>query len=88
MSALGVCLAEVEISPAVPADGQWQRHKIVIAAAVAAIFGPGAVIRDVSEASGAAAGAWVRQGRMDQFSCHDLAAPLIRYAPDWGLDKR
>jgi hypothetical protein len=54
-------------------------HRAILAAAVAAVLGEQAVIRQVREIGGARAGGWARRGRTDRQSSHNLA-PLVRTA--------
>lgn len=71
MSARGTA-ARLAVETPPPADAaEWERHKIVIAAAVAAIFGGGASIRAVRPVD--SDNAWARQGRLALQSSHNLA---------------
>ena len=64
-------MATAQVAASVRGNPDWERHKIVIAAAVAAVCGNGAVIRSVKPAQAASA-AWVRQGWLALQSSHDL----------------
>jgi hypothetical protein len=48
-----------------------RKHRVVIAAAVAAIYGKHAFIRQIEVSSGAAA--WTRQGRSAVQASHDVS---------------
>jgi hypothetical protein len=56
---------------------QRRRDRVIIAAAIAAIFGPRAAIRSIRTTPGHRDGAWVREGRLGIQSCHETAASLI-----------
>ena len=62
-------------------------HRAILAAAVAAVLGEKAVIRQVRELGAAGAGGWARQGRTDIQSSHDLARPIREVRPR-EFDKR
>ena len=64
-------------------------HRAILAAAVTAVLGEKAVIRQVREigAAGAGAGGWARRGRTDIQGSHNLA-PLIREARQREFSKR
>jgi hypothetical protein len=56
--------------------------RVVIAAAVAALFGRPASIRSIKTVPGHGVGAWARAGRVDIQRSHGMTAPLIRHAAD------
>lgn len=61
---------------------QQRKDRVVIAAAMAALFGqPGAISR-MTAISGDADGAWVREGRSAIQTSHGTKAPLVRFAPE------
>ena len=64
-----------------PDTEQKRRDRVVIAAAVAALFGRRASIRAIRPVPGHAEGAWMREGRMAVQAAHRMPAPLIRPAP-------
>ena len=57
--------------------GQWPQDRVVIAAAIAALFGRSAAIRRIQAVPGHGADAWVREGRLAIQRSHAMAAPLI-----------
>ena len=61
-------------------------HRAILAAAVSAVLGEKAVIRQVREIAGPGAGAWARRGRADIQGSHDLA-PLARPVRPREFDK-
>ncbi len=68
-----------------PCDGdEWERHKLVIAAAVTAAVG-NAEIRSVRPVSRGMS--WTRQGRMTIQSSHDVSRQrgITRTLPDRGV---
>ena len=76
---MAACLA-LEVAPDV---AQWERHRVIIAAVVAAVAGNGARIRQVREIHGAASTAWTERGRVELQSSHDLAPSPIGCESDW-----
>jgi hypothetical protein len=62
-------------------------HRAILAAAVTAVLGENAVIRQVREIDAAGAGGWVRRGRTDIQGSHNLA-PLIREVRQREFDKK
>ena len=68
----------------------WERHKIVIAAAVAAAAGPCARILGIKPARGPLKGSWTRQGRQNAIQ---MASGLAnrrgssRTLPDRGVNR-
>jgi hypothetical protein len=79
---IAVRIVEFEGTSAAPVDVEFQRHKIVIAAAVAAVCGEGAVIRGIRRVTGP--GSWTRHGRQNMQRTHDPDDPLARSMPDRG----
>jgi hypothetical protein len=64
-------------------DTEERRNdRVVIAAAVAALFGGSAAIRSVKSVPGHGANAWTREGRLAIQRSHSISAPLIRQARD------
>jgi hypothetical protein len=61
-------------------DSQWRRHKVIIAAAVAAVSGGRARIRRIC-ATAEDHRAWIRSGRLSIQSSHQLTLPLARALP-------
>jgi len=61
-----------------PDAEQRRRDRVVIAAAVAAVFGPSAAIRAVRTVPGHGHGAWMREGRLAVQESHRVTAPLVR----------
>lgn len=64
-----------------PDTEQQRRDRVIIAAAVAALFGRGAAIRVIRSVPGHAEGAWMREGRLAVQAAHRTSAPLVRQAP-------
>ena len=64
------------------ADLENEHHKVVIAAAVAAIYGAQARVRQIRAVHDPLSGAWARQGRISVQSSHNLGA--LR----WGMPPR
>jgi hypothetical protein len=58
-----------------------RRDRVIIAAAVAALFGRGVAIRAIRSVPGHAEGAWMREGRLAVQAAHRMPAPLVRQAP-------
>jgi hypothetical protein len=54
-----------------------QRHMVVIAAAVAAVCGPGARTRQIRAVNHPVSSTWARQGRMVLQQSHDLGGRRI-----------
>lgn len=55
--------------------------RVVITAAVTALFGPNAMIRRITPASGRR-DAWQREGRISLQNSHRMAPALVRSSPD------
>ncbi len=64
-----------------PAE-EWRRDRVIIAASVAALFGPRVAIRHIRAVPGNGTGAWLREGRLAIQTSHRMAAPLLRLAAD------
>ena len=64
-----------------PDAEQKRQDRVVIAAAVAAVFGPRASIRGVRAVPGHAEGEWMREGRLAVQTAHRMPAPLVHMAP-------
>jgi hypothetical protein len=60
---------------------QKRRDRVVIAAAVAAVFGQRASIRAIRAVPGHAEGEWMREGRLSVQAAHRMPAPLVHMAP-------
>ncbi len=60
---------------------QRRRDRVVIAAAVGAVFGRRAEIRAIRSVPGHVEGAWMREGRLAVQGAHRMPAPLVRLAP-------
>jgi hypothetical protein len=58
-----------------------RRDRVIIAAAVAALFGRSGAIRAIRSVPGHAEGAWMREGRLAVQAAHRMPAPLVRPAP-------
>lgn len=67
-----------------PDTEQRRRDRVVIAAAVAALFGRSAAIRTIRAVPGRLEGAWMRAGRLALQAAHGMPAPLIRPSPGPG----
>ena len=75
----------MSIDPQHRADpGQERQDLVIIAAAVAALFGRPAAIRHIRAVPGHGPEAWTREGRLAVQRSHGMPAPLIRRAPDRG----
>lgn len=74
----------LEVAPDV---AERERHRLIIAAAVAAVAGGRARIRQVREIRGPASTAWTRQGRAEIQGSHELAASPVRSRSDWCRDQ-
>ncbi len=61
-----------------PGAEERRRDQIIIAAAISALFGRRAAVRQVRAVPGKEAGAWLREGRLAIQMAHRTAAPLIR----------
>jgi hypothetical protein len=61
-----------------------RHHEVVIAAAVAALFGGRARVRSIRERR---AGEWDKEGRANVQKSHEVAAPLIRFTRGWGRSR-
>jgi hypothetical protein len=78
------------MSPDISRDPELEQKRldrVIIAAAVAAIFGRRATVRVISAAPSHREGAWIREGRIAIHASHSMAAPLIGSAPDRGSGK-
>jgi hypothetical protein len=60
---------------------QQQRHRVIIAAAVAAVLGERARVRRITETRGPSHSAWVRQGRAEIHASHSGTGMEIRLMP-------
>ena len=76
-AAVAVCGEAAERS----AEGQWERHKIVIHAVVAAVLGEGAVVRGIREITRPVSTPWVLQARKELHRRHEMTAPLGSFVP-------
>jgi hypothetical protein len=65
---------------------QWRRDRVIIASAVAALFGAPATIRRIRAVPGHHKGAWTREGRLAVQNSHRMPAALIRMGPDRGVE--
>ena len=73
----------ISIEPNGDVNAEEQRHdRVVIAAAVAALFGSPTVIRRIRPVPGHGAGAWNREGRLAVQRSHVMPAALIRQGRD------
>ena len=78
----------MSIDPKSDGDAEQRREdRVVIAAAVAALFGRPAAIRHINTVPGHGPGAWTREGRLTTQQSHGMPASLIRLAPDRGKGK-
>lgn len=68
--------------PHTPEHEQRRLDRVVIAAAVAALFGPKAVVRRVAPASQGAFRTWLREGRLGIQASHRMPRALARAGPD------
>jgi hypothetical protein len=64
-----------------PDAEQKRRDRVVIAAAVAAVFGRRASIRAIRPVPGHAEGEWMREGRLAVQTSHRMPAPLAGMTP-------
>jgi len=71
-----------DIADVAPDMAEWERHRVIIAAAVAAVAGSGARISRIREVPGPAPSAWTRQGRAE-LQRHDLRDSLGVCESDW-----
>ncbi len=62
-------------------SSQRERHKVIIAAAVAAVLGTRARIRRITATREPSAAAWVRQGRADIHGSHTAYGMEMRPMP-------
>ena len=58
-----------------------ERHKVVIHAAVAALFGEGAVVREIREVPRSGAVRWTLEGRGELHSAHNTSGPMGGIVP-------
>jgi len=78
----------IRIKPNADVDAEQRRQdRVVIAAAVAALFGSPAAIRRIRPVPGHGAGAWNREGRLAVQRSHIMPAALIRQGRDRGEGK-
>ena len=68
--------------PGSPSDSEWQRHSVVIAAAVAAVAGQAAKVRQIHIVQAVQSAAWARQGRVAIQSSHGVFPFVGRFVPD------
>ena len=57
---------------------QGRRDRVIIAAAIAALFGRTAVTRRIRVVPDESEGTWMREGRLAVQTSHRMAAPLAR----------
>jgi hypothetical protein len=74
----------MSIDPERDRQSEQQQDRVVIAAAIAALFGRPAAIRHITGVPGHGPEAWTREGRLAIQRSHGMPAPLIRRAPDRG----
>ncbi len=67
-----------------PRTEQLRIDRVLIAAAVAALFGESARVRRVRAIPGREQGEWLREGRLSIQSSHSRGAPLARMARNLG----
>ena len=78
----------ISIEPNGDVNAEERRHdRVVIAAAVAALFGSPTAIRRIRPVPGHGAGAWNREGRLAVQRSHVMPAALIRQGRDRGEGK-
>jgi len=63
-------------------DAERTRDRVIIAAAVAALFGRRAAIRQVRAIADDSGSDWTREGRLAIQTSHRMTAPLIRLAAE------
>lgn len=61
-------------------DAERRRDRVIIAAAVAAMFGRRATVRQVRAIAGDRGSDWMREGRLAIQTSHRMNAPLIQLA--------
>jgi hypothetical protein len=61
-------------------ENQRRLDRVLIAAAVTALFGRNAKVRRIRQVAGGREGAWTREGRLATQVAHRMGAPLIRAA--------
>ena len=71
---------EIDSKPNEALSGE-QMDRVVIAAAVAALYGEGATVRRIRPAGPRASGAWLRQGRLAIQESHATGPALVCFAP-------